>query len=203
MQKTKFNRFLEKLEKVKLQNKILGVVLVILFIYMTWFSVHYIGKYVDISEINGGKYIELLTSELKINVICFFAFFLISYVICYIQNIIAKLCVKKVAKKEKVKLSKLPNKSLCLLISVIFSLIATKYISKDLMIFVNEEASLAKDPIFNKSISYYILQRPFVVKAFKLLKSYLLFNIIYIIGYYISVFGYYFKGLEEDTIKKS
>ncbi len=203
MQKTKFNKFLEKLEKVKLQNKILAIVLVIALIYITFFTIHYLGRYIEISEINNGKYTEILTSEIKINVVCFFAFFFISYIITYIQNKIAKICIIKAGKKEKVKVGKLPNKSLCLLISIIFSFLATKFISKDLTIFLNEVASIEKDPIFSKNISYYILQRPFVVKAFKLTESFLLFNIIYIIGYYIAAFGFYFKGLSEETRKKS
>lgn len=203
MQKTKFNKFLEKLEKVKLQNKILAIVLCIVFIYITFFSIHYVGRYIEVNEINNGKYTEILTSEIKINIFCFFAFFIISYIITYIQNKIAKICIKKAGKKEKIKVGKLPNKSLCVLIAIVFSYFATAFISKDLMIYLNEVESAFKDPIFSKNISYYILQRPFIVKAFKLAESFLLFNIIYIIGYYIAAFGFYFKGLSDETRKKS
>lgn len=203
MQRTKFNKFLEKLEKVKLQNKILAIVLCIILIYISCFSIHYFEKYIEVKEINNGKYTEILTSEIKINVICFFVFFVISYIITYIQNKVSKICINKIAKKENVKLNKLPNKSICLLVSVIFAYIATNYISKEFNIFSNCVFSLDKDPIFNKSITYYILQRPFIEKAYILVESFLLFNILYVIGYYIAVFGYYFKGLEKDTITKS
>ncbi|MEG2460022.1 MAG: UPF0182 family protein [Clostridia bacterium] len=203
MKKTKFNDFLEKIEKVKLHNRIIIASIVIATIYVLVSGFYYINKYIKLGEINSGQFLEVLSNDLKLNIAVFVVTFIISFLFIYIQNKFAINIIKKLGKKENKKVGKIPNKSIALLFALITAFLAMHALSSNLMEYLNTISFMEKDSIFNKDISYYIMQRPFIFSFTKFLAGFLIATTLYIIGYYIASFGFYFDGINKKNLDNS
>ncbi len=203
MKKTKFIDFVEKIEKFKLPTRILMLSIILIALSTVIYVISYLSNYITLGEINNKQYLEVLSNDLFINISIFSITLLVSFIFILINNIVAIRIIRKMAKKEKKEVKKIPNKSLALLFSIITAFLATEILSNSLGEFLNTTNFLVKDPIFNKDISYYIMQRPFISYSIKFISSYLIATILYLIGYYTACFGYYFDGVDKKTRKES
>lgn len=152
-------------------------------------------QYIDIFWINS------IAGSISM-VVCFFFIFICFFVTNCI--IIAKL--KKFFKEENIPVKKLPNISLAFIIALVGSYLTKDYIAQNALIYFNAEmfnSSLNKDPIFLKNISYYLLQRPFIVSISDFVSGTILAAVIYTMGYYILAFGSIFNAIEITSLRKN
>ena len=203
MKKTKFIEFVEKIEKFKLPTRILMISIVMLVILASVYILSAINSYITLGELNSGRFLEVLSNKQFVKLSIFGISFIISFIFIYINNLVLIKIVKSIGKKENKEIKKLLNKSLALLFSLIAAVSAVELLSDNAVEYLNKTNFLIKDPIFNKDISYYIMERPFISVSMKYIGGYLIATILYLIGYYAAAFGYYFDGIDKKTRKES
>lgn len=128
--------------------------------------------------------------------------FIIFYIMLYITNRFIFRGLKKFFKDDKIDFPKLPNKTICIILALVFSMIYTNVLYDKLMILKNAAVFGRGDPIFGTDISYYMFILPFIqtfIIAFGVL---MLFLIVYIAVYYVIVFNMYFdEGVDVEKLK--
>ncbi|MCR5185754.1 MAG: UPF0182 family protein [Clostridia bacterium] len=128
--------------------------------------------------------------------------FIIFYIMLYITNCFIFRGLKKFFKDDKMDFPKLPNKTICIILALVFSMIYTNVLYDKLMILKNAAVFGRGDPIFGTDISYYMFILPFIqtfIIAFGVL---MLFLIVYIAMYYVIVFNMYFdEGVDVEKLK--
>lgn len=201
--KQKIKSFADKIDNIKLQKKFVIAAITIILIYLIVVGILYGVQFIELGEINNGQYTQMLINNLTVKAVCFGVIFAIVFVVIYVQNVITKGIIKAIAKKEEIELKRLPNKSIALLFAAIFALFTYEGVANQLMYYMNSTSFLQADPIFLKDIGYYVFQRPFLTSCYSLLTSFILLTILYILGYYICAFGYYFKGIDTKYLKSS
>ena len=99
---------------------------------------------------------------------------------------------------------KLPNKSICLILSVITSMVASVFLTEKAMLALNTSWFGIADPIFNLDIGYYIFQKPFVESILIYFIILTIMYTIYVAAYYVICFNIYFdKGIDSELLKKN
>ena len=181
------------------------VILVISFlILLTIYAVVNLrGEYLKTLGI-GQEYLAVFEQNLKFKVGIILTNFVVLYILTYITTKFIHRGLKKFFIEEKIEMPKLPNKSICLIFSVIIGIIASGFLTEKAMMAINVSWFGISDPVFNIDIGYYIFQKPFIES---MLIYFIVLGIvytIYIAAYYIIVFNVYFdKGIEPETLKKN
>lgn len=99
---------------------------------------------------------------------------------------------------------KLPNKSICLILSVIVSMIASAFLTEKLMLAMNTSWFGIADSVFNIDLGYYIFQKPFIEAILVYFVILTIIYSIYVAAYYIICFNVYFdKGIDSEMLKKN
>lgn len=187
----------------KNQNK-LRIKLVLLFIVVVSLVMYFFirANYLEYLEL-GENYVEIFKTnmELKIRIITFS--FLIIFGIMFFTNLGIKKGLKTFFEKENIKMPKLINKSISLVIAVISSIVISEVFLENIMMFA-ANTSFGGELVLGFDISYYMFQKP-------LIEQFLLFLIIFLVGltiytviYYVLSFNICFeKGVDGSMIKDS
>ena len=119
------------------------------------------GDYLEILGIGQG-YVEVFEQNTKYKIGVIVVNFVILYIGTYITTKFIKRGLKKFFDEEKIEMPKLPNKSICLILSTIVSIIISKTLTEKTILALNTAWFGFLDPIFNMDIGYYIFQKPFI-----------------------------------------
>lgn len=190
------------MKKTKNKKRVI-LVIAFLILFGIYATVNLRGEYLKTIGI-GQEYAEIFNQNLKYKVGIILANFILLYVLTYITTKFIHRGLRKFFIQEKIEMPKLPNKSICLIFSVIIGIVASKLLTEKAMMAINVSWFGIADPIFNIDIGYYIFQKPFIEAM--LIYSIVLGIIytIYIAAYYIIVFNIYFdKGIDPETLKKN
>ncbi len=188
----------------KKKNSKIRVILVIVFLLL-FASISYISlraSYLEYLEL-GEKYTNVFYTNLIYRYSIMAVNFLVLYFILYLTNRGIKKGLKPFFEKENIKMPKLPNKSLSLIISAIVSFVVSSMLVQRVMLIINGTSFGIQDPIFGLDISYYIFQKP-------VFETFIFYFIILVVGlsiymalYYIIIFNRYFDGVEGNMLKES
>ena len=152
----------------------------------------------------GQEYLGVFEQNLKFKIGMILTNFITLYILTYITTKFIHRGLKKFFVEDKIEMPKLPNKSICLIFSVIIGIIASGYLTEKAMMAINVSWFGITDPVFNIDIGYYIFQKPFIES---MLIYFIVLGIvytIYIAAYYIIIFNIYFdKGINPETLKKN
>lgn len=190
------------MKKTKNKKRVI-LVIAFLILFGIYATVNLRGEYLKTIGI-GQEYAEIFNQNLKYKLGIILANFILLYVLTYITTKFIHRGLRKFFIQEKIEMPKLPNKSICLIFSVIIGIVASKLLTEKAMMAINVSWFGIADPIFNIDIGYYIFQKPFIEAM--LIYSIVLGIIytIYIAAYYIIVFNIYFdKGIDPETLKKN
>ena len=202
---TKIKDNITKEKKInKKKNSKIRAILVIVFLLL-FASISYISlraSYLEYLEL-GEKYTNVFYTNLTYRYSIMAVNFLVLYFILYLTNRGVKKGLKPFFERENIKMPKLPNKSLSLIISAIVSFVVSSMLSQKIMLIMNGTAFGIQDPVFGLDISYYIFQKP-------VLETFILYFIILFVGlsiymalYYVIIFNRYFDGVEGNMLKES
>jgi len=181
------------------------VILVIAFLILLaiYAVVNLRGEYLKTLGI-GQEYIGVFQQNLKYKIGMILTNFIVLYILTYITTKFIHRGLKKFFIEEKIEMPKLPNKSICLIFSVIIGIIASGFLTEKAMMAINVSWFGIADPIFNIDIGYYIFQKPFIEAMLIYFIVLGIIYTIYIAAYYIIAFNVYFdKGIEPETLKKN
>lgn len=119
----------------KTRNKILFLLFfVIIFLIYIIFSFR--GQYLELLSIDS-KYTQIFNQNFKYKLIIFASTFVLIYISLYITTRFIKSGLRKFFKEEKKEETKLPNKSISFVFSLIGAFISTKFLFDKLIIFLN------------------------------------------------------------------
>ncbi len=181
------------------------VVLVITFIllFAIYIGVSLRGGYLRTLEI-GQEYLPVFEQNIKNKVIIILINFVVLYILTYITTKFIHRGLKKFFDEEKKEMPKLPNKSICLIFSVLVSMIASNFLTEKAMLAMNTSWFGIADPIFNIDLGYYMFQKPFIQTMILYFIVLAIVYSIYVAIYYIICFNVYFdKGIDPEMLKKS
>ena len=182
------------------------IVLAFLLMFVLGNIISLRGGYLEYKEL-GENYIGNFYTNLKCKYITMGVTFVILFIIIFFTNRGIRKGLKPFEEQDKVQVPKLPNKSIALIISLIVSVIFSKIIQQQLLMFItsitqNISFGIA-DPLFNIDISYFMFVKPFVEKMLKCLLYLIIGLSIYMTGYYIVIFNTYFNGIDRKLLKQS
>ena len=189
-------------EKIKSKNlkTILVIAFVLIFALTTFLSLR--GSYLEYKEL-GQNYVEIFYTNLKYKYIIMAANFVILFVLIYFTNRGIKKGVKPFLEQDKVKMPKLPNKSIALVIAAMVSVIFSNKILEKILLVIGNTTFAITDPIFNMDISYYLFVKP-VIEFFIAYFIVLMIGIsAYMAVYYVIIFNFYCDGVDRRLLKKS
>ena len=191
----------EVVQKKKSKTRmILVIIFLLLFLLVSYISLR--GNYLEYLEL-GEKYTNIFYTNLSYKYGIMTINFVVLYFIIYFTNRGIKKGLKPFFEKEKKEMSKLPNKSLSLVISALVSFIVSSVFAEKIMLIMNGTAFGIQDPIFYLDISYYMFQKP-VIETFIFYFIILLVGLsIYMALYYIIVFNRYFDGVDGKMLRES
>lgn len=191
----------EVVQKKKSKTRmILVIIFLLLFLLVSYISLR--GNYLEYLEL-GEKYTNIFYTNLSYKYGIMTINFVVLYFIIYFTNRGIKKGLKPFFEKEKKEMSKLPNKSLSLVISALVSFIVSSVFAEKIMLIMNGTAFGIQDPIFYLDISYYMFQKP-VIETFIFYFIILLVGLsIYMALYYIIAFNRYFDGVDGKMLRES
>lgn len=181
------------------------VILVITFIllFAIYIGVSLRGGYLRTLEI-GQEYLPVFEQNIKNKVVMVLINFVVLYILTYITTKFIHRGLKKFFDEEKKEMPKLPNKSICLILSVIVSMVASSFLMEKAMLAINTSWFGIADPIFNIDIGYYIFQKPFIEAMILYFIILMIIYSVYVAAYYIICFNVYFdKGIDPQMLKKN
>ncbi len=188
---------------MKKNKKRVILVIAFLILFAIYLGITLRGEYLKTLEI-GQEYLSVFKQNIKFKVAVVLINFVVLYIATYVTTKIIHRGLRKFFEIEKKEMPKLPNKSICLILSVITSMVASVFLTEKAMLALNASWFGISDPIFNLDIGYYIFQKPFIET---ILIYFILLTImysIYIAAYYIICFNIYFdKGIDSEMLKKN
>ena len=188
---------------MKKNKKRVVLVVTFLLLFAIYASVSLRGEYLRALEI-GEEYVTVFKQDIKYRITFIGINFVVLYIATYITTRFIKRGLKQFFNEEKIEMPKLPNKSICLILSTVISIIATKFILEKALIAINSAQFGMYDPIFNLDIGYYMFQKPFIEAMIVYFIILMIVYTIYIATYYIITFNVYFdKGIDPSTLKKN
>ena len=187
-----------------IKNKNLKVILVIVFILIftltTFVSIR--GNYLEYKEL-GENYLQVFYTNLAYKYIIMVINFVLLFIIIYFTNRGIKKGLKPFLEQDKVKMPKLPNKSLALVIAALASTIFSNKILEKILLATGNTTFAITEPIFNLDISYYLFIKP-VIEFFIGYFIVLIIGLtVYMVAYYVIVFNFYCDGVDRELLKKS
>ncbi len=190
-----------KKESKKNKKRMYIVLLFILLVLIIGYII-YRGEYLEILEI-GEEYVSIFWQNVNYTAITFGINFIFLFIVIYLNNNRIKKALKPFFENEKIKMPKLPNKSISFIISVIVSAFTSEVILNQYMLFTNATSFEISDPVFGLDIGYFMFQKPFIetmlIYAILLVIGLTIYNVIY----YIAVFNICFDGVDREILKKS
>ena len=187
-----------------IKNKNLKVILVIVFILIfalaTFVSIR--GNYLEYKEL-GENYLQVFYTNLAYKYIIMVINFVLLFIFIYFTNRGIKKGLKPFLEQDKVKMPKLPNKSLALVIAALASTIFSNKILEKILLATGNTTFAITEPIFNLDISYYLFIKP-VIEFFIGYFIVLIIGLtVYMVAYYVIVFNFYCDGVDRELLKKS
>lgn len=125
------------------------------------------------------------------------------YIMVYIANKFIKIGLKKFFEDEKKEMPKLPNKSLCFVLSIVGGMISASVLCSKFSMFSNAAQFGQTDPIFKLDIGYYMFSLPFIQNLLVFLMEACIAMIIYVALYYVITLNTFFDGVDIETLKKN
>ena len=188
---------------MKSNKKRIIIVLTFLIVFAIYIIISLRGEYLQTLEI-GEQFLEVFKQNIKYRATIVLINFVVLYILTYITTRFIKRGLKKFFDDEKKEMPKLPNKSICLIFSVIVSMITSNLIIEKAMLAINSTWFGKSDPIFNLDIGYYIFQKPFIETIIIYFIALVAVYSIYVAVYYIIAFNVYFeKGIDPKILKKN
>ena len=188
---------------MKKNNKRIILVITFLILFAIYLAITLRGEYLKTLEI-GEQFLEVFKQNIKYRATIVLINFVVLYILTYITTRFIKRGLKKFFDDEKKEMPKLPNKSICLIFSVIVSMITSNLIIEKAMLAINSTWFGKSDPIFNLDIGYYIFQKPFIETIIIYFIALVAVYSIYVAVYYIIAFNVYFeKGIDPKILKKN
>ena len=181
------------------------VILVITFLilFAIYLFVTLRGEYLKTLEI-GQEYLSVFEQNIKYKIGIVVINFAILYLATYITTKFIHKGLKKFFVEEKKEMPKLPNKSICLILSVLVSMVSSIFLTEKAMLALNSAWFGISDPIFNIDIGYYMFQKPFIDAIIIYIIILTIIYTIYVAVYYIICFNVYFeKGIDSEMLKKN
>lgn len=199
MEKQKSNTNEKKNKSIQLRNI---AVLIAVLIFAVIIAISIRGQYLDVIGISE-DYIDVFYQNVKNKASVFGVSFITIYISVYITNKFIKKGLKKFFDDEKKEMPKLPNKSLCFIMSLIGSILVTKIITEEFLMCVNSAFFGRNDPIFGTDISFYVFKLPFYKSLVILMIEFLVVLVVYVALYYVISLNTYFDGVDVETLKKN
>lgn len=189
------------IKKSKRKRRILVLIVLLLFAVISYISNR--AKMLNFMAIDP-SYITIFSKKLESRYMLMGTLFVAFYIIMYITNKFIFKGLKSFFDEEKKEMIKFPNKTLCIIISLIFSLIYTNWLNDKYLIFKNAALYGRGDPVFGTDISYYMFILPFIQSIIISAGVFLLFQMIYIGVYFVIVLNVYFEdGVDVEKLKKN
>lgn len=189
----------EKQRKIALRTVLATLTIIIVAIII---GISLRAQYLNIKEI-GEEYIDIFVQNVKNSVMVTGVIFVIVYILVYISNKFIKRGLKKFFEEEKKQMPKLPNKSLCIIMALLASIIGSGMITQKFSVFANGAVFGISDPIFGTDIGYYMFILPFIESILIFAVEVFVALIIYTVIYYIVSLNTYFDGVDSETLKKN
>ena len=187
----------KKVNKFRRNMMLIVFILALLIVYIA-----FRGSYLEILGI-GENYTEVFWQNVKYAGITMAVNFAFIYILVYFTNRSIKKGLTVFFNQEKKKMPKLMNKSLAGIIAIVVSLATSGLITNRVMMCINATSFNITDPIFNKDIGYFVMQKPFIEFIIIYLLAIMVVLAIYTAIYYIVTFNKYFDGIDRDTLKNS
>ena len=179
-----------------------GLVIAFLIIYalITYISLR--GQYLEYLEL-GNQYVEKFLTDIKCKYTIMGISFVVLSIIIYFINKGVKKGLKPFFEQENKTMPKLPNKSLTLVIAAIVSVIISNNLTEKILLLASNVSFGETDFIFNLDISYYMFVKPLIELGIDILIKLTIWLSLYMAGYYIVVFNFYFKAVDRELLKES
>ncbi len=188
---------------MKKNKKRVILVVTFLILFAIYLGITLRGEYLKTLEI-GQEYLSVFKQNIKIKMLVVLINFIVLYISTYITTKFIHKGLKKFFVEEKKEMPKLPNKSICLILSVITSMVASAFLTEKAMLALNASWFGIADPVFNIDIGYYIFQKPFIETMIIYFIIITIVYSIYVAAYYIICFNVYFdKGIDSEILKKN
>ena len=189
-------------EKKKISIKIV-VVLMALIVFALVTTISLRAEYLNILGI-GEEYLNMYEQKVKNKYTVFSVAFISIYIFIYILNKFIKRGLKKFFDDEKKEMpTKLPNKSLSLILGLIGGVAASVMLTDKLAIITNAALFGQSDPIFGTDIGYYMFSIPFIQTMLIFLMEVFIVAIVYTGLYYVITLNTFFDGVDVETLKKN
>jgi len=159
-------------------------------------------EYLNIREINV-KYTDVFFQNMKNSIYVMIVIFIIVYILVYISNKFIKRGLRKFFEEENKQIPKLPNKSLCIVMALVASIVGYNMLTAKFGIFANAALFGETDPIFGTDIGYYIFTLPFIESILLYMIGVFVALIAYTGIYYIVSLNTYFDGVDSEILKKN
>lgn len=178
------------------------IVLIFLLIFAIETFISLKAEYLSVVGISR-NYESIFTQKIKNKYMIFGVITIIVYLFFYITNKLIKKGLKKFFEEEKKEMPKLPNKSISLILALIFGIIGSYMLADKFLIFNNAAYFGKTDPIFGADIGYYIFSLPFINSVLIFLIEIFAVAIAYIAIYYVISLNVFFDGVDGETLKKN
>lgn len=160
------------------------------------------GRYLETLEI-GEQYVDVFWKNVQYNAITIISIFILIYISLYITNNRIQSSLKQFFDDEKKAMPKLPNKSICFIVSIIASVVTSKFALNKIILFFNATSFGSADEVLGHDIGYYLFKQPLIEFSVIYLIVLLVALTIYAGIYYIVVLNTSFDGVRRETLKSS
>lgn len=191
---------LKEIIKSKNIKVILVIAFIIIFFLVTFISLR--GSYLEYKEL-GENYIQIFYTNLRYKYLIMAINFVVVFILIYFTNRGIKKGLKSFFEQDKIKMPRLPNKSIALIIAAIVSVIFSNQILEKILTVTGNTTFATTDPIFNLDISYYLFLKPVIEFFIEYFIALIVGLTIYMIAYYIITFNIYCDGVDRELLKKS
>lgn len=193
------------MEKRKVFNRVKNIA-VILFIAI-YILVTYIilrGQYLEYAEL-GEQYVQNFWVNVKYKYSIMGISFILISVIMFFTNLGIRKGLKPFFESEKKEMPKFPNKSLIFVVALIGSILISNNLVEKVILFASNVSFQQTDIdiIFNMDISYYMFVKPIIEAILQYGIKIVIALSIYMTGFYIIVFNFYFDGIDRAMLRKS
>ncbi len=179
------------------------LVITFLILFAIYLAITIRGEYLETLEI-GQEYLSVFEQNIKYKIGVVLINFVVLYLLTYITTKFIHRGLKKFFDQEKKEIPKLPNKSICLILSIIISMISSGFLIEKAMLALNTSWFGISDPVFNLDVGYYIFQKPFIDAMIIYFIVLTIIYSVYVAAYYIICFNVYFdKGIDSEILKKN
>ncbi len=182
-------------------KKRMAIVLIFIAIFGIISYIQLRGSYLQYKDL-GDNFISVYKTNLIYKYLIMGVNFCALYIIMYFTNRGIKKGLQPFFEKEKMKVPKLPNKSLSLIIATLVSIIVSAVVMQKFMLLINSTSFGIQDSIFNLDISYFVFIKPLIEQLVAYFIILFIGLSLYMALYYVIVFNMYFDGIDGKMIKE-